>query len=91
MSRKWLSSVEPISKKVRYTLKTFKMSDHFIIDMGFVPLIRQNALTVQQWSRLIAQIIVPRPANAVLIEDHDYDTDSDAGWYPDERDVEQGY
>ncbi len=57
--------------------------------MGFSPLVRQNALTVQQWSRLIAQVIAPRPANAVLIDEQNYDTDSDAGWYPEECDVEQ--
>ena len=57
--------------------------------MGFSPLVRQNALTVQQWSRLIAQVIAPRPANAVLIDEQNYDTDSDAGWYPEERNVEQ--
>ena len=58
--------------------------------MGFSPLVRQNALTVQQWSRLIAQVIAPKPANAVLIDDQDYDTDSDAGWYPEEWDIEHG-
>ena len=58
--------------------------------MGFSPLVRQNALTVHQWSRLIAQVIAPKPANAVLIDDQDYDTDSDAGWYTEERDIEQG-
>ena len=66
------------------------MSGHLIIEMGFIPLVRQNALTVQQWSRLIAHVIAPRPANAVLIDDQNYETDSDAGWYPEERDVEQG-
>ena len=58
--------------------------------MGFSPLIRQNAFSVEQWREVIVQIIVPTPANAILIDDHDYDTDSDAGWYPDERDIEQG-
>ena len=60
--------------------------------MGFIPLVRQNALTVQQWSRLISQVILPRPTNATLADGwyDDYDTDSDAGWYPQELDIEQG-
>ena len=66
------------------------MSSHITIEMGFSPLIRQNALTVEQWHAVIAEFIVPKPAEAIIIDDHDYDTDSDAGWYPDERDIEQG-
>ena len=66
------------------------MYSHLIIEMGFSPLVRQNALSVKHWSKLVAQIIAPQPSHAVLIDDQDYDTDSDAGWYPEERDVEQG-
>lgn len=66
------------------------MSGHITIEMGFTPLLRQNALTVIQWDAIITQIIKPMPADAVIIDDTDYDTDSDAGWYPDERDIEQG-
>jgi len=66
------------------------MSSHITIEMGFSPLVRQNALTADQWHAVIAEIIVPKPAEAIIIDDHDYDTDSDAGWYPDERDIEQG-
>lgn len=50
--------------------------------MGFSPLIRQNALSITQWSKLIYEIVAPMPADAMITGDHDYDTDSDAGWYP---------
>ena len=58
--------------------------------MGFTPLVRQHALTIKQWSVVIADFIVPKPAEAIIINDQEYDTESDAGWYPYERDIEHG-
>ena len=87
MFRNLLSSGEPIiNKGSSLSLNTFKMSGHIIIEMGFAPLVRQNALSVGEWMKLFA----PAPALAIIIDDSDYDTESDAGWYPDERDIEQG-
>ena len=62
------------------------MLGHVIIEMGFAPLLRQNALSVGDWVKLFA----PLPAMAIIIDDSGYDTESDAGWYPEERDIEQG-
>ena len=79
MFRNLLSSGEPIiNKGSSLSLNTFKMSGHIIIEMGFAPLVRQNALSVGEWMKLFA----PAPALAIIIDDSDYDTESDAGWYP---------
>ena len=65
------------------------MTFHTIVEMGFVPLVRQRAFSQRQWVEMLNRIFVPKPAVAVIYED-DSDLESDAGWYPDERDVEQG-
>ena len=66
------------------------MSAHFTMDMGFAPLIRQRAYSQSELLNLIKHIIFPTPSEATLHGDSDSDTESDAGWYPDERDVEKG-
>ena len=58
--------------------------------MGFAPLIRQRAFSQIELLQIIKTIIYPYPSEATLHGDSDSDTESDAGWYPDECDVEQG-
>ena len=65
------------------------MYGHIIVEMGFIPLVRQNALSQSQWLKFLLQTIAPQPSEAIIHED-DSDLESDAGWYPEERDVEQG-
>lgn len=49
---------------------------------------RQNALSNVQWIEVLMKVIapVPEPSEAVIWEDSD--TESDAGWYPE--DIETG-
>ena len=70
-------------------LENKKMYGHIIVEMGFIPLVRQNALSQSQWLKFLLQTIAPQPSEAIIHED-DSDLESDAGWYPEERDVEQG-
>lgn len=65
------------------------MNAHCIVEMGFLPLVRQRAYSQSQWRMILHDIFRPRPANATIEYDNS-DTDSDAGWYPNERDIEQG-
>lgn len=59
------------------------MLGHITIEMGFIPsLFRQGALSRIEWIDLLHAIIIPRPAEAEIIDDYS-DTESDAGWYPD--------
>lgn len=58
--------------------------------MGFAPLIRQCAYSQFELLDLIKHIVCPTPSEATLCGDSDSDTESDAGWYPCERDVELG-
>ena len=58
--------------------------------MGFASLIRQRAYSQSELLNLIKHIVYPAPSEATLHGDSDSDTESDAGWYPDERDVEKG-
>lgn len=68
------------------------MSDHTIVEMGFIPpLVRQNAFTPSEWFHILRDIVCPLPADAVIYDsDDDSDTESDAGWYPPCDDVELG-
>ena len=49
---------------------------------------RQNALSNVQWIEVLMKVIapMPEPSEAVIWEDSD--TESDAGWYPE--DIETG-
>jgi hypothetical protein len=47
---------------------------------------RQNALSNVQWIEILMKVIAPEPSEAVIWEDSD--TESDAGWYPE--DIETG-
>lgn len=58
--------------------------------MGFAPLVRQRAYSQSEFLSILASVICPAPSEATIHGDSDSDTESDAGWYPDERDVEQG-
>lgn len=65
------------------------MSGHITIDMGFIPsLVRQRALSQNEWIALLCSIVAPQPAEAEITYDCS-DTESDAGWYP-EVDIETG-
>ena len=57
--------------------------------MGFVPIVRQRALSRVQWVSLLYSVIAPQPAEAEIIYDTS-DTDSEAEWYPEEKDIEEG-
>ena len=67
------------------------MFGHIIVEMGFTPLVRQKALSQKQWLNLIlSTFITPQKTSEAIIYEDDSDLESDAGWYPEERDIEQG-
>lgn len=58
--------------------------------MGFAPLVRQKAYSHTEFVGLLSSFHLPCPSKATIHGDSDSDTESDAGWYPDEYDIEKG-
>ena len=58
--------------------------------MGFTPLVRQRAYSQSELLSILRYIIYPEPSEATLHGDSDSDTESDAGWYPTDHDIEKG-